>query len=235
MIEVVSAFAVVALAVPVDAQERMELRVSAHIPLSPFAHVTYELKHVGNNTAVALTRFHADDYGSDSEVELVGSEAYALALEETEPCLSEPNGTEEPASSDVPWLDVRGTRGTTEVRTILRADTDPEAHDQCLAALRSVARGTLRVDEYQMPYWDDGEFGTLRATANLPARVYVDGRPTGLITPVNGLRLEPGVHEVRWVAIVTGREVVQSVTIVTDMTTQVSGTFEEPLETEPEG
>jgi hypothetical protein len=46
---------------------------------------------------------------------------------------------------------------------------------------------------------------------------------------VNALRLNPGVREVRWVAVVTGQEVRQSVTVVAGMTTQVTATFEESL------
>lgn len=206
-----------------------ELRVSVHIPLSPFDHVTYELKQVGGTPAIALTRFHADDYGSDSEVELVSREAFTDALTATAVCLGDDTSAVQPEALTVGWLEAEAVYGTETRTTILRTDVTPERHDACLGAVRTIASATLRVDAYQMPYWDEGEFGTLRATANLPARLHLDGRSTGLVTPVNALRLDPGVREVRWVAIVTGQEVTQSVTVIAGMTTQVSATFEEEL------
>lgn len=232
MIESLIALSAILIATPALAADETELRVSAHIPLSPFVYVTYELKFVGRNAAVALTRFHADEYGSDSEVELLSVDAYQAALEAAAPCFEGSSDATEPSDVTIPWLDVRTTNDGAEERTVIRRDSDEATHDACLAALREVAASNLRVDEYQMPYWDEGEFGTLRATANLPARLYVDGHPTGLVTPVNGLRLEPGVRHIRWVAIVTDQEVVQSVTIVAGMTTQVTGTFEEAPEAE---
>ena len=206
-----------------------ELRVSVHIPLSPFDHVTYEFKQLGSTPAIALTRFHADDYGSDSEVGLVSADAYAAAMESAGVCRSAGATTERPESMAVGWLETEAIVDGQALTNLLRADTDPAAHDACLDAVRAIVSATLRVDAYQMPFWDDGEFGTLRATANLPARLYLDGRATGLVTPVNALRLDPGVREVRWVAVVTGQEVRQSVTVVAGMTTQVTATFEESL------
>jgi hypothetical protein len=228
---------VVAILVPATAASQGlpdELRVSAHIPLSPFDHVTYEVKRVGSTTAVALTRFHADDYGSDSELELVSAEGYAAAMLAASVCQGAGASPEPPEVPTIGWLEVVTSLNGIEERAILRADLDGAAHDTCLEAMRTIAASVLRIDAYQLPFWDEGEFGMLRATANLPARLYLDGRRTGLITPVNALRLEPGIREVLWVAIVTGQEVLQSVTVVAGMTTQVTATFEEALPAEHE-
>jgi hypothetical protein len=204
----------------------VELRVNAHIPFSPFAHVTYELKHVGETPAVALTRFHAGEYGSDSEVELVSDELFHEAWEMIAACLAGPFALNSPNEVTTPWIELYAVRDGQEIRGIIRSDESSDAHDACLAAVRLAVLPHLQVEPYQMPYWDAGEFGTLRATANLPARLYVDDQATGLITPVNALRLDPGVREIRWVGVVTRQEVVRSVTVVEGMTTQVFAEFE---------
>ncbi len=210
-----------------------ELRVTAHIPFSPFGYVTYELKHVGETPAVALTRFHAENYGSNSEVELVSDELFDDAWSTIGGCLAGPFVDEQPAEVTVPWIEIYAVQDGREIQGIIRGDESGLEHDGCLEAVRAAILPHLRVEPYQMPYWDEGEFGTLRATASLPARLYIDGQPTGLMTPVNALRLEPGVREVRWVAVVTAQEVVQSVTVVEGMTTQVSAEFE-PVGTNPD-
>lgn len=206
--------------------ETVELRVNAHIPFSPFGRVTYELKHVGATPAVALTRFHADEYGSDSEVELISDAFFHDAWETIDACLIGPFAESAPDEVTVPWIEIYAVQDGVELGGIIRADETERAHEDCLNSVRSAVLPHLRVEPYQMPYWDEGEFGTLRATATLPARLYIDGQSTGLLTPVNALRLDPGVREVRWVAVVTDQEVVQSVTVVVGMTTQVSAEFE---------
>lgn len=207
---------VVALVAGRDAAAQDRLSMSLELPLSPFSQVTYEWKHVGTSPAVAITRMHAGGYGADSEVELVDAadfDAFFAGLEHA--C----------AADRAMVAAVPGTARIVWTRNGDSHEREVAVDSACAEFVRASVLAQVHPDRYVMPFWDEGEFGTLRTTSNLAARVWVDGRPTGLVTPVNALRLAPGAREVRWVAVVTGEERVRTVTIEVDMTTSTSVEF----------
>ena len=148
--------------------------------------------------SLGVTRSHAGQLGSHAVVALRGQGALAATASELRGCLSLPRL---PAAAGQPQL-----RLTTE----LSDEADEEqtalgasgAAADCLRAivLREAGEGFL-ARPYEHPFWVEGEFGTLRTNTDLPAELWVDGRRTGRITPVSGLRLEAGPHTLSWRAI----------------------------------
>ncbi len=197
-------------------------------PFSPFSEVLYEWKHVGSVPAVAVTRTHAGEYGTDSEVELVSAQALAAYFERLAACPALPSSAETVVAADatdiVPRATLTWTRASgTQTYTFFGAEL--EAVRPCLEIVRQAVLSHATPDRYIVPFWDPGEFGTLRATASQSARIWVDGRPQHLVTPVNSLRLAPGEHEISWRAVTSDASITRTVTIHEGMTTSTHGQF----------
>lgn len=216
-----------AVAVPAWAQDVAEsaVQVTVHEPLSPYARVVWELKRVGGTPAVAVTREHAGGYGTESEVEIVSEAVFAVLLATAAPCFEVVDDPDAERALDHWWASGRAVAGEREVQWLASGDGIDGPAARCVDALRSPILEIVEVEPYAMPFWDEGEYGTLRATSSMPAHLWVDGRPMGLVTPVNALRLAPGVHEVRWVSVAGGREQVRQVTVVEGATTAVDVRF----------
>lgn len=213
--------------------------------MSPFETVTWEWKYVGRTPAVAVSRRHVGGAGVSSDVEVVSTSTFEALFERLDPCAEvvargpvvqptrgsaslasltvdpAPVGAREPT----PWIELDWNTG--DVRHVVRFEG--EQLDDLVLACLDVVRGVVleRVDlsEYTMPFWDDGEYGTLRTTASLAASVWVDGVPMWLTTPIDSLRLPPGVHRVRWVPLVDVEPEERDVTIHAGMTTSVDVRF----------
>jgi hypothetical protein len=148
--------------------------------------------------SLGVTRTHAGQLGSNAVVALRGQGALSAAALELRGCLSLPHL---PATAGGPILTLTTelVEEAEEEQTALAASG---AAADCLRAivLREAGEGFL-ARPYEHPFWVEGEFGTLRTNADLPAELWVDGRRTGRITPVSGLRLEAGPHTLSWGAI----------------------------------
>ncbi len=176
-------------------------------PFSPFERVIFEWKSAASAPAFALTRWHVDGFGTESDLRLVPGEELSARAPTLLVCAQLPafDGDEPPPPSGPEgWALIEWHLPGGSGRVLLDEAGIAGPGRDCLAAIRDPVLAAVGWTPYAVPFWVEGEYGTLRTDASLVARVYVDDRPTGLTTPVRGLRLEPGRHRVRWVAVATG-------------------------------
>lgn len=160
--------------------------------------------------SIGVTRTHAGQLGSVAVVALRGQGALAEAAAELRGCLSLPQS---PAVAQQPRLTLTTelAEEAEEQQTALGASG--RAAD-CMRAivLREAGDGFL-MRPYDHPFWVEGEFGTLRTNSDLPATLWVDGRNTGRVTPVSGLRLEAGPHTLLWRALAVDWQRTESIVV----------------------
>ena len=166
--------------------------------VAPYAKIEWVWGERDGFGSLGVTRAHAGQLGSYAVVALRGEGALAAAAEELRGCLSL---SHRPATAGEPMLTLTTelTEEAVEEQTSLAASG---AAADCMRAvvLREAGDGFL-ARPYEHPFWVQGEFGTLRTSSDLPAELWVDGRKTGRVTPVSGLRLEAGPHTLFWRAI----------------------------------
>lgn len=175
-----------------------EVYVALNGDVAPFAKIEWVWSERNGLGSLGVTRSHAGALGTSAVVALRGQGALVAAADEVRGCLSLPHSpaTGEGASIRVTTeLDEEGE----EIQTAIAAEG--EAADCLRGMLRREAGDGFLSRPYEHPFWVDGEFGSLRTNSDLPARLWVDGRDTGRVTPVSGLRLEAGPHTLRWEAI----------------------------------
>lgn len=160
--------------------------------------------------SLGVTRTHAGQLGSIAVVALRGQGALVAAASELRRCLALPHL---PATASQPLLTLTTELEEEAEEQQTALDASGAAAD-CLRAivLREAGDGFL-VRPYEHPFWVEGEFGTLRTNSDLPAELWVDGRRTGRITPVSGLRLEAGPHTLSWRAIAVDWQRTESVVV----------------------
>lgn len=157
-----------------------------------------------------MTRTHAGQLGSIAVVALRGQGALAAAAAELRGCLSLPHAL---AVAKQPMLTLTTELAEEAEEEQTALDASGAAAD-CLRAIviREAGDGFL-VRSYDHPFWVEGEFGTLRTNSDLPATLWVDGRNTGRVTPVSGLRLEAGPHTLSWRAVAVDWQRTESVVV----------------------
>lgn len=175
-----------------------EVYVALSGDVAPFAKIEWVWSERNGLGSLGVTRSHAGRLGSTAVVALRGEGALRAAANEVRGCLSLPHLSAAGAGASIRVTTELDDEGE-EIQTAIAASG--KAAD-CLRAmlLREAGDGFL-MRAYDHPFWVEGEFGTLRTNSDLPAALWVDGRNTGRITPVSGLRLEAGPHTLRWQAI----------------------------------
>lgn len=178
--------------------------------VAPFAKIEWVWSERDGFGSLGVTRSHAATLGSTAVVALRGQGALLAAARELRGCLSLPHDSA-PSGAPVIRLNTELSDEAEELQTAISA-SGPAA--DCLRGilLREAGEGFLQ-RPYEHPFWVDGEYGTLRTNSDLPAALWVDGRNTGRITPVSGLRLEAGPHTLRWQAIAVDWSRTESITV----------------------
>lgn len=178
----------------------------------------------GSSPLLSTSRGWVDGFGRASSLVLVLPDDFAQALGSLSSCPWEP-GRSDPrppytSAEAWAWVEFESTAGTSRV-----AATTPEeisALDACLSAFAASVFETAPPEPFVNPYWVSGEHGMLKTETDVPAELWVDGAPTFLVTPVNSLPLDPGVHTLRWVSTLDGRAREETVTIEPDTTTTLN-------------
>jgi len=206
-----------------DTVNRLGLDVSyrlvVHQPFSPFSDTVYEVKRRGSTALVSLSRGHARGFGRLTMVSLISDAEFAEIVESLAAC--DDDQWEEGDAG--PWLGVETRRtivATGAHGTMHRVVGPTSQRDaSCAASLQGAVMLRIVPEAYQVPFWVDGTYGLLRTTTDVPASLYVDSRPTGLVTPIDGLQLEPGLRTLRWVSVTGGIVREESVVIDAGRTT----------------
>lgn len=166
--------------------------------VAPYAKIEWVWSERDGFGSLGVTRAHAGQLGSNAVVALRGQGALAAAAAELRGCLSLPHL---PATAGEPMLTFT-TELIDEVEEEQIALAASGAAADCMrAVVLCEADDGFLVRPYEHPFWVQGEFGTLRTNSDLPAELWVDGRKTGWVTPVSGIRLEAGPHTLSWRAI----------------------------------
>jgi hypothetical protein len=169
-------------------------------PFSPFERVTWELKPRGRSGVLALTRRSSLGIYDETLVDLIDPAELAALLDEAlRVC---PAGSEDielpPASGDVGWTAVVVVHSDASEHVVVSADPADAAVAACVDFMRATILPQVEVPRLRNPFWQPGEFGTLRLGANEVARIFVDGVDIEATTPLEDFPLEPGEHAIRW-------------------------------------
>jgi hypothetical protein len=199
------------------------ISVSVREPASPFSVVTWELKQTRVAPVVALTRVHALGFGEMTDLVVVTPDRYREMLSTLSSCWGVLGPVSASSSDGFDDIDGVELRGVIEGRSFEWRGASTGLADECVEATRRAVLSVVRPERYRNPFWEEGDFGLLRTTSPVPAWVWVDGVPTGMITPVASLAVEPGVRTVRWVPVAGGEPHEREVTITAGTTTSVDG------------
>lgn len=166
--------------------------------VAPFAKIEWVWSERDGFGSLGVTWTHAAQLGTAAAVALRGQGALQAAAAELRGCLALPHRA--PVNEEARLL--LTTELSDEAEEVQTAISAAGAAADCIRALvmREAEQGFLD-RPYEHPFWNSGEFGTLRTSSDLPAELWVDGRDTGRVTPVSGLKLEAGPRTLTWRAI----------------------------------
>lgn len=206
-----------------DEWSRLSIELVVYEPFSPFSDLTYEWKMRGSSPMLAVSRGHVDGFGRESELTLITEDRFAQLLETLRVCDMDGGAEDlEPeATGDAAWAVLEVHRGV-EVERVVWTGDDYLVASACVDAIRGPIEAELRFEDYRNPFWIEGFYGQLRADSDLPALVWIDGIDTGQVTPLIDYPLEPGPHEVTWVALQGGLERTETIVVEAGRTTTVN-------------
>ena len=200
------------------------IRITMRDPFSVYAQSVYEWKSRGQSPMVVLTRVHVAGWGRTSELGLVAVADYQIMLRRIGQCLTAEAGpAAEPDPPQAIGVSVSLRQGERRFEGVMPLERLAPA---CVDDLFRMVEERVDLPPYRMPFWNEDEWGALQAGSDLPARVYVDGWDTGEITPMTGLRLEPGIHRVVWRSLQGDLEKELDVTVERGRTTTVNVVLE---------
>jgi hypothetical protein len=214
-----------------DGIDDVYLALTIRSRFSPYESVQYEVKRRDETLIATLTKQLAGGYGELPGLSLLPVSELDPLLESLEACgvdrlgrqLPETDvGEPSPAGADHYELEVRlNAYQRHEARQL--GDGAIDAPFWCVAAaLVDVYDRFGEPVHFRNDFFDPGEFGVLVAISVPAARLFVDERDLGLTTPIYGLRLLPGVHDVRFVNDRQGIDRTYDVTIVEGVTTRLA-------------
>jgi len=187
--------------IDVDDVQDVFLSLTIHDDLSPYGYTRYELKNRGRTLILSLSKSLLGGFGDLQDVALLEFDELPVLIQGLVNC-----GIDR-ASSEVDANDASTTYSLDIVLDAYhREQVWSGATNRPGTAYWCASR--LIIDTYAaigdpVPFvdlfWNDGEYGELTTSSVPPARLFVDGRDTGLTTPVYNLRLAPGVHILRYV------------------------------------
>lgn len=178
--------------------------------VAPFSKIEWVWSERDGFGSLGVTRTHAGQLGTIAAVALRGQGALPAAARALRGCLSLPHRAAEGAEARLLLTTELSDEGE-ELQTAIAAE-GPAADCLRQMVLRESELGFLE-RAYEHPFWVDGEFGTVRTNSDLPAELWVDGRNTGRVTPVSGLRLEAGRRTLTWRAVAVNWSRTESVLV----------------------
>lgn len=166
--------------------------------VAPFAKIEWVWSERDGFGSLGVTWTHAAQLGTAAAVALRGQGALSATAAELRGCLSLSHRAAVEDEARL-LLTTELSDEAEEIQTAISADG---AAADCVRAMlmREAEQGFLD-RAYDHPFWNSGEFGTLRTSSDLPSELWVDGRDTGRVTPVSGLKLEAGPRTLTWRAI----------------------------------
>lgn len=208
--------------IDVAAQDNARVTLSVLSDLSPYDSVRYEVKRRGTTVIASLSKQLADGFDELGDVALLPLDEMTTVVEGLRAC-----GIEDlaPDAPDDPLLTYQleielGTYHRV-VRFAGRA-TLPGTPQWCVARLIMDTYFAFGDPvPFENRFWNEGNFGQLQVDSTPAARLIIDGRDTGLTTPVWGYRLEPGRHELRFVNDGLGIDRTYDVTVEIGLTTRL--------------
>lgn len=170
------------------------VRATVVQPASPMAQTVYEWRWSATAPSLSVTRHFAGGFGTETEVGLIGSAAYRAAWDDLAACdQGAVSALAERSSGESGWVIVEQDGAPA------RFVEDPYgAGLSCLAAVRAPFAGVVDAPPFRNPFWRAGEYGMIQSRTDLPAWVWIDGRPTGLQTPLLEHRVLPGERIIEW-------------------------------------
>lgn len=212
---------------PSHAQESPGALVAAtlvvHEPFGPWERGTWEWKLRRGAPVHARTRVVAGTRHEDSSLHLLERTAW----EALEPSLAACRATDEeapmPEDVAVPWTWLRvETRDGVWSRRLVPGEPEDAS---CIEALQLPVALAARSAPFPVPWWEGVETGRVRVESDLPAWVWMDGRPTWAVTPLLDWEVPVGERELRWITVGSGEERVARVRVESGRTTTIRMRF----------
>ncbi|MCA9563936.1 MAG: hypothetical protein KC561_10630 [Myxococcales bacterium] len=177
------------------------IALSVESSRSPFESVRYEIKSRGRTYLVSLVKRLAGGFEEFQGLTLLSATDFQAIVNELAACEFplENGSVGNPDDTEVYTLTVE--LGDFEVEASFTPDHLP-LDSPWLCTSEVIRRAYLDRGEpvpFQNAFFADGEFGELMLDSIPSARVFVDGRDTGLFTPVSNLRTSLGSHVIRFV------------------------------------
>ena len=210
----------------VIAQEEERYELSKEGGFSPYVSVTYKVRVSAGLGTVSVAKVLPGAYGSEERAAMVHGEALQDLLSALKPCrevaaLKSPRRPRRTVSAA--WtlvLERGGERASVKF-------SDPELLDvtqyqRCLDTLRERVEAQTGAVAFRNVFFKKGEFGYLQVSSDPVARVIINGVDTGQESPLVGIPMSVGDHEVEFVDQYRGVRRRYSVKIMPDMTTNLS-------------
>lgn len=212
---------------PLDGSPRWRVSFVQAASLSPFSAVEFFVRHRGESTVIGIERGHIGAPSPQRATRLATLDETSAFLEELESCLNQVPGAvlreappfDPPVHGERDFLLVSSVSSPVHVYDVERSD--------CGDVVRRFVMERVTLDAYRHPFWGDGEFGTLRLDADVPASVSVEGVRVDELTPIVGLRVQPGTHRVEWTQIETGVTQTAEVEVLAGQVTSIRVRFGE--------
>jgi hypothetical protein len=205
-------------------EARWSVTLELSTALSPFSKVEFFVRKRGDSGLVALVRDYAVDIRAEQNSRLVTEEElreFAAIVNECVRIDDVRFSQEEHGST------LHGTQRRLYVtRENAQGFVVGESLETCSVLVRDFVLERVELEPYRHPFWEQGEFGTLRLGANSAARVRIDGVPLEGITPISGIRLPPGTYRVEWTQLESGEVRTETVDVVAGQLTAIGVRFE---------
>lgn len=210
---------------PLEDVPRWRVSLVQTASLSPFSAVEYFVRHRGETTVIGIERGHLGSPTPQRVTRLVTRNEVAVFLEELETCLDQ---VSQVPVQGIPQFDppLHGTSDFLFISTESNSAHlfDVQASD-CDAVVREFVEDRVSLSAYRHPFWGEGEFGTLRLDADVPATVSIEGVRVNELTPVVGLRVPPGTLRVEWTQVETGDTQAADVEVIAGQLTSIRVRF----------
>ena len=215
-----------------QAQEQQELMVDGRYSISktggfsPYVSVMYTLRVRAGIGTLGVSKVLPGSYGQEERLAIVQSEALKELLEALQVCDQVQTVTPErfkPRSVSSVWT--FGVERGESRKKIQVADPERQKDrlaQRCLETMRVAVERHVGKVPFRDVFFAKGEFGYLQVSSDPVARVVLDGVDTGQESPLIGIPMSVGEHEVEFIDEARGVHRRYKVTIMSDITTNLS-------------
>ena len=208
------------------AQETSRYELSKRGGFSPYAAVSYTVRVSEGLGTVIVRKVLPGSYGEDERATLVYGEALSAVIDKLGTCRAAVKAkpstrARKPVASAWTLVVERGGMK----KTVAFADPELELespHQACLKTLREIATAQVGAMLFRDVFFEKGTFGYLQVSSEPVANVIIDGIDTGQASPLIGIPLSVGEHEVIFEDRERGVKRRYSVKVMPEMTTNLS-------------